>query len=461
MSARSLRLVSVAVAVAALAGCFQGGVPGAVVDPGDDAGAGTSLYSVPFDLPDSGDASEPHIGIDSEGRIFITGPSGLGGGSPLFISEDGGATFTRVAPNVAPLGGGDTSIAIAPDDTVYITDLWVGSSTMLVSDDHGKTWWTSPVASQVPYYDREWNTVDSKGVAYHLGRTFTPGVAAWVSRSIDGGRTWIHAGNPWAQALPGDANQGRQDGPFFTNPKTDAIGVVYSCATRAVCLSTSADQGMTWKPVVAAQREGAVNNIFPAGAADLDGKWYVAWAERVEDSTQVFMAVSADGATFSEPVQVTSGPGVRLFPWMVAGDGGRVALAWYGTDATGDNNDPDAMKDAQWHVYAAQSLDAAGASPTFRVDRVTPEPIKEGTVSTGGLGGKADRSLGDFFSLALDPEGRVHFAFVKSLGGSTSVVHAKQVGGEPLYASGHRPGHEGHEAAQGGQAALPAPSALR
>jgi hypothetical protein len=435
MSLRAVPLCALLLVLPAVAGCLQPDAPGSEVAPGGDDAPAERLFSVPLDLAESGDASEPHVAVDSEGRIFITGPSGLGSGSPLFISEDGGLTFARVEPNLGRLGGGDTSIAIAPDDTIYITDLWVGSSTMLVSNDHGKTWWNSPIASPVPYYDREWNTVDSKGVAYHLGRTFTPGYAAWVSKSTDGGKTWIHAGNPWNRLLQDEANQGIQDGPFITNPKTDAIGVVYSCAQNAVCLSTSADQGMTWEPVVAAKGEGRVANIFPAAAADKDGNWYVAYAERVEDSTQVFMARSADGKTFEAPVQVTSGPGVRLFPWMVAGDGGRVALTWYETNATGDNNNEEDMKGAQWDVFAAYSYDAASAAPTFRVEKVTPEPIKEGTVSTGGLGGSADRSLGDFFSIALDPQGFVHFAYVKSLGGQTNLVHAKQVAGEPLYAT--------------------------
>lgn len=435
-------LLSVALVAAALTGCLQADPPAADVDPNGDGAPLPSFFSTPLDLPDSGDTSEPHIAIDSEGRIFISAPSGVPSNSPLFISEDGGATFTRVEPNVGPLGGGDTSIAIGPDDTVYITDLWVGSSTMLVSNDHGKTWWNSPVASPVPYYDREWNTVDSKGVAYHLGRTFTPGVAAWVSKSIDGGKTWIHAGNPWNSALPDDANKGRQDGPFFTNPGTDAIGVVYSCAQDAVCISTSEDEGMTWAPVVVAQGAGSPRNIFPAGAADLDGNWYVAYAERAEESTQVFLVSSADGKTWGEPVQVTSGPGVRLFPWMVAGDGGRVAVTWYGTDATGDNNDAEDMKDAQWDVFVAYADDATSAAPEFRIEKATPEPIKEGTVSTGGLGGEADRSLGDFFSIALDPQGRVHLAYVKSLDGKTTLVHAKQLGGEPLYASPRGPSTE-------------------
>ena len=34
-----------------------------------------------------------------------------------------------------------------------------------------------------------------------------------------------------------------------------------------------------------------------------------------------------------------------------------------------------------------------------------------GTVSTGGLGGGADRNLADFFQVALDPQHRVNIAF--------------------------------------------------
>lgn len=189
MRSRVSALFFLALAAPAFAGCLDVESPSGLLDPTTDLLQGPT-YSAPLELPDSGDGSEPMLAIDSEGRIYMSAPSGVPSTSPLFISEDGGATWTRVEPNPTQrLGGGDTSIAIGPNDEVYITDLWAGSSTILVSTDHGKTWSASPVASPVPYHDREWNTVDSKGVAYYLARTFTPGFATWVSKSTDGGKT--------------------------------------------------------------------------------------------------------------------------------------------------------------------------------------------------------------------------------------------------------------------------------
>lgn len=443
MSPRLVLLFAGFLVAPALAGCVNTSeVPAAIGL--DDAAPAPSLFSTPLALETSDDVSEPMIMVDSEGRIFISAPTGVPSSSPLFISEDNGTTFTRVEPNPTPLGGGDTSIAIGPHDEIYLTDLWAGSSTILSSADHGKTWFAMPAASQIPYHDREWNTVDSQGVAYYLGRTFTPGVAAWVSKSTDGGKTWIHAGNPWNQILPGDANQGRQDGNFFTNPKTDEIAVVYSCANMGVCLSRSSDQGTTWKPVVAAKGEGSIANIFPAATADVDGNWYVSWAETRGDDKVIRMAWSADGDTWSEPVDVASGAGNRVFPWMVAGDAGRVAIAWYETATPGDNNDAAAMKDASWSLVSAFSYDALGVAPTFTLHNVTTDALHVGSVSTGGTLGDADRSLGDFFTIALDIHGFVHYTFIESLDGKTVCMYARQTGGDSLYANGHKPGHE-HE----------------
>src|SRR5581483_1421024 len=206
-----------------LAGCAT---PGPAT-PGASVGAPSSALAFKaIPIPSSASASEPSIGVDHKGHVYVSAPTGLPSSSKLWKSEDNGTTWKVLDPNPSQLGGGDTSIAIGPKDEVYVTDLWAGSSTISASHDGGKTWTTSPVSSEVPYYDREWNTVDAKGHAYFLGRTFTPGAAAWVSRSDDGGQTWVAQGNPWINPSGGEENQ---DGPFITNPKTDEIAVVYNC----------------------------------------------------------------------------------------------------------------------------------------------------------------------------------------------------------------------------------------
>lgn len=428
-------LVLAALVLVVLAGCISPDAPGATRNT-PWGGADAPRFAL-TEIPGSGATSEPSIGVDGKGAIYVSAPQGLPSASKLWKSEDGGATWKDLtdAANPTPLGGGDTSIAIGPDDSAYVTDLWAGSATISSSHDGGRTWFQSPIASEVPYYDREWNAVDNEGRAYFLGRTFTPGAAAWVSRSDDGGRTWIHAGNPWIN--PEGENQ---DGPLIVNPKTDELAVVYNCPGPAVCVSISKDQGATWRETIAAKTKGNVGNDFAGLAADRAGNWYVAYAETVEKGTEVKVAMSRDGKSWSAPQTLTPEPGTRVFPWIVAGDEGRVAIAWYDTPVAGDMNDKAQMAGANWDVVIAYGLDAASPAPTYRSAALTPAPVHAGTISTQGLTPDGpDRSLGDFFTLAVDPDGHVHAAFMKSLKGDVALVHARQTQGPSLRAPGSAP----------------------
>jgi len=49
--------------------------------------------------------------------------------------------------------------------------------------------------------------------------------------------------------------------------------------------------------------------------------------------------------------------------------------------------------------------------PSFTQHIVSDHIIHSGTVSTGGLGGGADRNLADFFQVALDPNHRANITF--------------------------------------------------
>jgi hypothetical protein len=137
-------------------------------------------------------------------------------------------------------------------------------------------------------------------------------------------------------------------------------------------------------------------------------------------------------------------------PWIVAGDPGRVAIAWYETDNLADSNDVAKMKDATWNVALAVSTDALNETAWFDVANVSSEPVHKGSVSTRGLSpgdpNPPDRGLGDFFTIALDPEGKVHLAFgVGSRGEKFLTTHARQLAGPSLYVAGHAPGHEEHD----------------
>src|SRR5437879_9955734 len=64
---------------------------------------------------------------------------------------------------------------------------------------------------------------------------------------------------------------------------------------------------------------------------------------------------------------------------------------------------------AQWIAYYAESVNASSATPVVTQSVISEHVIHRGTISTGGLGGGADRSLADLFQVAFDPQ---HFANV-------------------------------------------------
>ncbi|HEX8281647.1 MAG TPA: hypothetical protein VF551_09730, partial [Chthoniobacterales bacterium] len=121
------------------------------------------------------------------------------------------------------------------------------------------------------------------------------------------------------------------------------------------------------------------------------------------------------GATWSSPVRVDPPTGpfatkVNLFPWIETGPTpGSVGIVWYGTkQAANDDN-------AQWKVYFAQSFNANGNAPEFRVAEVTePQHFIHGSnISEMGLNptGGSNRNLIDYFQVSFDPLGAAVIAY--------------------------------------------------
>jgi len=66
---------------------------------------------------------------------------------------------------------------------------------------------------------------------------------------------------------------------------------------------------------------------------------------------------------------------------------------------------------ANWNVYFAETVNGHDATPIFTQAVASDHVIHRGTVSTGGLGGGANRNLGDYFQVSLDPQHRADIAF--------------------------------------------------
>ena len=226
--------------------------------------------------------------------------------------------------------------------------------------------------------------------------------------------------------------------------QSNAPGASYN-GMDAIYVGRSIDGGVTWKDTKvfsvnpATKRE--LNMLFPVISADSAGNLYAAWS----DTYKIEYAVSTDhGAHWSKPYQVNldnrrvskSGadlpdPGkADVFPWIAAGGPGLLDVVWYhGEGGAPKSNlvyrDPGDDK-TEWTVAFAQlghatRLKGGAAKPQMLTynEAITPvihigDICQNGTLCDLGVDNpvapRKDRSLLDFFQVAVDREGRAHLA---------------------------------------------------
>ena len=207
-----------------------------------------------------------------------------------------------------------------------------------------------------------------------------------------------------------------------------------------------------------------IDKAFNVIAIDTAGNLYMVWASAPIDPSgnvagqlapaQIYLSESTDGGESWSPRTQVNAPAQRtnIFPWVSAGDPGHVDIAWYGSQQTtgGAPYDSDSLNTGLWDVYLAQSMDALGGAPTFARTTVSDHHVKYGNISTGGLGGSADRSLGDYMQVQTGVNGEAVVSYVDDTstgrnqdftGGSGQspaeaagpTMIARQVGGSSLY----------------------------
>jgi hypothetical protein len=380
-----------------------------------------------------------------------------------------GCANNSLDPLGVGLGGGDVDIAVnypasgTPNLALVSLTLAPGV-TGTHSTDRGDTFSApNPVVAVIPGDDRQWiDGTDASTVYlnYHDAATFSID----VQRSNDGGVTYL---NGFAEAIDpqtfpaaggvpatnsanvaGQIKMDRSSCPsrgnlyqVFVAPDSvtenlsgGALRSVYVGVSTDVTLGlpafTFTDTKVFTSPAGSPGATFGTNQVFPALAVDNFGFVYAVWS----DQTHIYFSSSSDqGATWTTPpTQVNSATTIgnaNVFPWIAADANGHVGIVWFGDDRPGNSNDLATLSPcstgsttcmtawAKWNVYYAESVNANTATPTFFQSKIsdhstdTPaaDYIHRGTVSTGGLGGNADRSLADLFQIAFDPG---HFANV-------------------------------------------------
>jgi len=420
------------------------------------SGTAQNGFSAPVKLGGSTGLGEPTIAHDdgvgnpNGDRLFVTAPQSIGningaGGSPLFTSLDGGATWGAPVRSqlCAGLSGGDTDLAVDGGDNVYQTDLWLGNSCLSVSEDHGSSFAAgNPYGSQLqPGDDRPWiawNKITNQnylaydgvdalhvtdtgplanpaaGIASVTDNVVIPESAVNTNNTPDSVRECVCPPGGIAVDNTTGAHSGRV---YVSYSYQHGTAISYSDITGACPGSAPAcTANVTWTgPITVPNSDpdatlSAFTNEFNFDPIKVDsnGTVYVMWAHGVHFDGTTNLATSVQeeyaystngGASWSNPIPLSTEGGTTTFPTMDVVAPGVLDVAWYGDPA--HTSDPNAAN-GPWNVYYTRVTNAASATPTIN-PIVAIAGMHTGCIQSGGGASCADRSLLDFFQLTDTP----------------------------------------------------------
>ncbi len=383
---------------------------------------------------------EPLVHIDQFGNIWESGPWGFSTGQGFVAkSTDHGDSFHIVSPdglrpNITPVGGGDSDIITDDQGFAYFADLeGLGNIGVAVTDDGGNTWKTQLAAAQNTAVDRQWLAVDNgltSGssdntvfLTYRqvpLGSQILSSPGSTGTTDLTGGLVFQNAGTgPGPQFVATGAPCGRLTfDPVLRNLYLPCLRSDHVEITRAH-VNPSQRTGLTFTTLATpVSPGGAVGHLFASLTTDQAGNVYVVWVDT--NNQNVYLSVSTNaGSSWSTPVQVNGDPAnTNVMPWAIAGIAGTVDIVFYGTSSRGDPNsfpswlnNRQAATGVKWFTYFVQVQGATTATPTIFQVQASEHPTDYGQLCTQGIvctviGG--DRTLADFFTVAVDASGAAH-----------------------------------------------------
>jgi len=380
-----------------------------------EAGAASIAFSTPTVVDPIHTFGEPDIGIDSLGRVFVSGPTGTGTQRSMWEgSVDGGKSFREVSAGPPPSaligteqppGGGDTELKFDHNAKQYFADLYaLACLRVATTSDGGATVQNSTAGgceTTGPGADRQWLSVydpagikttspytgptplvylDYNDLGLVAGSNYPNGGSQW-NKSTDGlNYTQAIAGNPavLGQAAP-YAPFGADGYPAIdqvTGDVFEAAGLQNADGTWSLLLNigspdsagdlTFLDQGNTDSSKlpgllvhIADGLSGSPDVLFSVLSMDSARNLYAAFTVSADAShpaqrqTYVSAASASSGwRTWTPPVQVSQAPSmVSVFPWIKAGGAGRADAVWYGGNQTAD---PSTSTSMVWDVFMSQ-----------------------------------------------------------------------------------------------------------
>ncbi|MBJ28549.1 MAG: hypothetical protein CMB61_00625 [Euryarchaeota archaeon] len=386
-----------------------------------------------FNFSDVGeDGAEPSIGVTSSGCIFFIAFE------KVMRSCDQGASWEDVTGPLCAFQTNDPYGWVDPEtDRIFNVQMQgLETSWICWSDDDGDSWvgnphdsGTTPINDHIKLASGPW-TSSGYGIGGQFSQAFYEQAVYYCYNklagifcftSFDGGATFEAGGQIFGLATTNGGLHGAitsaPDGTVYVTPRVETPTVI-----------VSKDNGLTWFERTMGEDQGTP---YPRKnsevATDTQSNAYHIWTGADEG---VYMAVSTDsGQTWSEtsirisPNQVIS----TAFPQVDAGDPGRIAITYLGSDDSSELDQPNidgepwdgnahyANGNVSYYLYVTYSLNALDPVPVFHTVRASADPVQIGSICLNSgdcrdIGG-SNRNLLDFNDLHIDREGRVYIAF--------------------------------------------------
>jgi hypothetical protein len=409
---------------------------------GKKAPAGKSAYDIGFQT------FEPTLGTSANGDIYFstTPTSGVAVGWSASIAKsiDKGRSWKDVGPRLVgdstnPPETNDPYIYVDPGTsrvfTLHMAPI-LTCSVMSFSDDGGASWTANPRGcSPTVVWDHQ-TMVAAKprgtqtiGYPNILHQCVNAVYAAMCARSLDGGLTWGPSVPVYPNPDPANLC-GAQHGHLAAGPDGKVYLPTSLCGQKPV-IYISEDDGLTWRESVIADVD--VPFIDPTVSVDSKGNLYAAYVD--EFGWLNYSVSKNDGEKWSKPVRIAKGWTANM-PVLVAGDPGKVAIAYPGTDdlisgykTKGYTNDVSAdFSDVAWGANFTVSHNALDAKPKFKTIVSTgSDPIGRGRMCSNGT---RCAYLVDFIEAVIGPDGRPYAAFADGcVGACSKSAKGEQVGG--------------------------------
>ena len=334
----------------------------------------------------------------------------------LLISNDNGVSWQASKPVLPfPSGQFDPQIVVDPvNETVYASWLQNNKRDIVVarSMDYGSTWSFSWAERGREETDKPVLAV--RGTDVYVG--FNREERFLVAASHDAGQTFrTFLINPNAEpgsSLAGGATIDPSGNVFFG--WTAYAKGQWQAHPAAVYISRSMDGGRTWSTVLLDQssappeclEQGCENGFLGAQialASDPAGALYAAWnAGAVNGGPEriYFSSSTTAGATWSARMGVSSAPqGVEhAFPAIAAGGAGDVRIAWMDARMSEDGHPERAV----WNTFYRASTNGGA---TWADETQLSRPARNyGYILSNGF----RFPFGDYFGLAVDSQGNTH-----------------------------------------------------